>query len=214
MIIKRSVIIAAGGSGSRMGSNIPKQFIELQGKTILQRTLERFRDTYPDIEIVIALPSEQLGQIDISNILVVAGGKNRFESVKNALAVSSGDLIAVHDAVRPFVSKEVIQKSFEAAELVGAAIPVLELKDSIRQLTSDESIPVDRDQYRLVQTPQVFKSNVIRLAYEQEYQSFFTDDASVVQACGQDIALVNGNEENIKITSPFDLKLAEFILSR
>lgn len=197
-----------------MGSNIPKQFIELQGKTILQRTLERFRDTYPDIEIVIALPSEQLGQIDISNILVVAGGKNRFESVKNALAVSSGDLIAVHDAVRPFVSKEVIQKSFEAAELVGAAIPVLELKDSIRQLTSDESIPVDRDQYRLVQTPQVFKSNVLRLAYEQEYQSSFTDDASVVQACGQDIALVNGNEENIKITTPFDLKLAEFILSR
>ncbi|MEZ4924601.1 MAG: 2-C-methyl-D-erythritol 4-phosphate cytidylyltransferase [Crocinitomicaceae bacterium] len=132
--------MAAGGSGSRMGSNIPKQFIELQGKTILQRTLERFRDTYPDIEIVIALPSEQLGQIDISNILVVAGGNNRFESVKNALAVASGDLIAVHDAVRPFVSKEVIQKSFEAAELVGAAIPVLELKDSIRQLTSDESI--------------------------------------------------------------------------
>ena len=195
-----------------MGLDIPKQFFELQGKPIISYSIERFREVFPDIEVIVVLPQQYFDLFADESVILVVGGKNRFESVKNGLSKTTGDLIAIHDAVRPFVAETVIREVFEKAELVGAAIPVLELKDSLRQLTSDESIAVDRSKYRVVQTPQVFKANVIKMGYEQPNSSEFTDDASVVEACGQDIALVAGNEENIKITTPFDLQLAHFIL--
>lgn len=196
-----------------MGSQIPKQFIEIGDKSILDHTIDKFKSVFPDIEIIVVLPNAHFDFVKRSDCKLVEGGDSRFQSVKNGLKAATGDLIAVHDAVRPFVSKQVILDAFEMAELVGAAVPVLPVKDSLRQLTPDESIAVDRSKYLAVQTPQVFKSNVLRLAYEQSFHEDFTDDASVVESCGQDISLVEGNEENIKITTPFDLKLAKVLLT-
>jgi 2-C-methyl-D-erythritol 4-phosphate cytidylyltransferase len=210
--LKRTVIIAAGGSGSRMGSELPKQFLDLQGKTIIEHTIDRFKSVYPSIEVIAVLPKDHFHYLDHLDCQRVEGGTNRFESVKKGLNSASGDLIAVHDAVRPFVKEEVILSAFDTAEVAGAAVPVLPIKDSLRQITSDESIAVDRSLFRIVQTPQVFKRNILKLAYEQQYSNEFTDDASVVESCGQDIVLVDGNEENIKITTPIDLLLANQLI--
>ena len=189
----------------------------LHDRPIIFNTIDAFVKTFPDIEVLISLPD---GMIDVwrnlnyehdiaTKVILAQGGDERFHSIKNALQKCTGDIIAIHDAVRPLVSHETILACFEAAEVSGAAIPVLPIKSSIRKITFDESEAVDRSLYREVQTPQVFKSNIIKLAYEQEFKSTFTDDASVVEACGHDIVLVDGNEENIKITTPFDLKVVE-----
>lgn len=219
--IKRTIIIAAGGEGQRMKTDLPKQFIELDGRMIIDHTIDAFLAFDPAAQLIVVLPSdhlatfEELTKVDLNKVTLVSGGINRYASIKNGLQKAEGDLIAIHDAVRPFVIQEIIQQSFEKAEIVGAAVPIVAVKSSLRKITFDESEAVDRSIYKEVQTPQVFKRQVILLAYEQSFEQHFTDDASVVEACGQDIALVEGSDENFKITTPIDLMLAKvFIRAR
>ena len=214
----RYVIVVAGGKGLRMGSKLPKQFLDLKGKPILIRTLEAFHQHDPTIKIILVIPDshraywKQLSD-DLSiaiPVTVVSGGETRFHSVKNGLkAIEVDGLVAVHDAVRPLIDSGIIENTFRSAELYGAAITVVKLKDSIRQLERDRSRAVPRESYRLVQTPQVFKSELLKQAYEQPYQDDFTDDASVVESFGHQVALVEGSYKNIKITTPEDLELAK-----
>ena len=201
-----------------MKNPTPKQFLLLNDQPIIYRTIKAFQKAYSDIEVVVVIADSQKVEwkrmqdfFDIEAITVI-GGKERFFSIQNAVKMCSGDLIAVHDAVRPNLSKQLIHDLYRAAELTGAAIPVLPLKDSLREITFDESQAVNRSQFRLVQTPQVFRSTILKLAYEQDYDVTFTDDASVVEACGQDIALIDGEEGNVKITTPEDLKYLSFLM--
>ncbi len=219
--MEQYVIIVAGGKGLRMGSDVPKQFIELQGQAIIIRTIKKFKQVLPNARLVLVLPKTEIERwkllserFSLSDISIAYGGKNRFESVKSGLKeVSPNSIVGIHDSVRPFVSEETIKSCFQAAELTGNAIPVIELNDSIRKIKSNESFAVDRSDYRLVQTPQCFQAEMILDAYSQEYNNSFTDDASVVESKGVKINLVQGNIENIKITNPTDLIWAESFLS-
>lgn len=219
-------IIVAGGKGERMGQQLPKQFIELAGKPILMHTIEKFYQTFPQTKIILALPENQIdfweelcykyGFTKIPH-QIVAGGKTRFDSVKNALAlVKKSGIVAVHDGVRPLVSAETIQNCFAEAEKQSAVIPVVDVVDSLRFVSKQENTnkAVARSCYKNVQTPQCFKSELLLKAYEQDFDETFTDDASVVEKLGHSIELVQGNIENIKITSPIDLIVAEALLSR
>jgi len=211
-----AIIIVAGGKGLRMGGDIPKQFLPIHGKPILMHTIERFLEFDPTMQIVLVLPKNQQDywadlcqQYAFAPTLTIAdGGEARFHSVKNGLAKVHPDveLVGVHDGVRPFVSVEVIQRCYDEARHSGAAIPVIDVFETIRHLTPAGSETVPRNEYKLVQTPQVFQASLLRQAYEQEFTEFFTDDASVVEALGHQVALVPGNRENIKITTPADLK--------
>ena len=215
------VLIVAGGKGERMNADIPKQFLEIQGKPILMHTLEVFNRYDTSIQLILVLPEVQ---IKFWNELckkhnfklehqIVAGGQSRFYSVKYGLqTVKAPALVAVHDGVRPLVSVETIARCFETAEKFDAAIPVVDLVDSIRKLSENDSQSVDRNAYKLVQTPQVFDAELLQKAYKQDFSTLFTDDASVVEALGTKIQLVEGNRENIKITTEFDLKMAESII--
>lgn len=215
----KTVLIVAGGKGERMNSEIPKQFLEIQGKPILMHTLDVFLAYDATINLVLVLPADQIDlwkelckkySYDIKH-QIVEGGKTRFQSVKNGLdVVKDSGLVAVHDGVRPLVSVETIARCFQKAEKYGTAVPVIDVIDSIRQITPNGSQCIDRTAYKLVQTPQIFKSDILKKAYEQDFSPFFTDDASVVEAGGIKIQLVEGNRENIKITTAFDLKMAEF----
>lgn len=217
----RYAILVAGGKGLRMGSDIPKQFLPLRGRPVLMHTIDVFRRTYPDIHIILVLPREQqdywrqlCGQHGYDVELCVAdGGETRFHSVHNGLSLIPDDargVVGVHDGVRPFVSPEAIRRCFEAAEEFGAVVPVVPVVETVRQVLADgSSMTVDRNAYRLVQTPQTFDIQLLKKAYGQPFDPFFTDDASVVEAMGHPIKLVEGNNENIKLTSPADLKLAE-----
>ena len=211
-------IIVAGGKGERMNADIPKQFLEIKGKPILMHTLEVFHRFDNTMQLILVLPEVQINfwkELCTKHIFwldhqIAAGGQTRFHSVKNGLeVVNSPALVAVHDGVRPLVSNETIARCFEAAEQFEAAIPVVGLVDSIRQITGESSQSIDRNAYKLVQTPQVFDAELLKKAYEQDFSSLFTDDASVVEALGTKIQLVEGNRENIKITTEFDLKIAE-----
>ncbi|MGB1103824.1 MAG: 2-C-methyl-D-erythritol 4-phosphate cytidylyltransferase [Crocinitomicaceae bacterium] len=218
--IKHSVIITAGGTGKRMGGAIPKQFLEIDGKPIIMHTIEKFVDFDSDIQVVVVIPSDQkanwnkLCQKHNFSIKheIVEGGVERFFSVKNGLAIASGELIAVHDAVRPFVSKKVIENCFSSAQQNGAAVPVISLKESIRTINGQTTRAVSRKDFALVQTPQCFQSKLLKAAYQSRYKNEFMDDASVVEYAGGEITAVAGNEENIKITSPMDLKWAKCIM--
>jgi 2-C-methyl-D-erythritol 4-phosphate cytidylyltransferase len=212
-----TVVIVAGGTGNRMQSELPKQFIEINGLPILVHTIKQFY-AYNNIEIRLVLPEIQFSYwnelVDKHKIAIphklYSGGKTRFHSVKNGIENLLPDsLVAIHDGVRPFVSQETIKKGFEVAKEKGAAIPVVEVIETIRQVKEDSSITVNRGNYKLVQTPQVFQSEILIRAYEQDYIEFFTDDASVVEHMGYKVTLFNGNQENIKITSPNDLLIAE-----
>ena len=217
----RYAILVAGGKGLRMGSDIPKQFLPLRGRPVLMHTIDVFRRTYPDIHIILVLPREQqdywrqlCGQHGYDVELCVAdGGETRFHSVHNGLSLIPDDargVVGVHDGVRPFVSPETIRRCFESAEEFGAVVPVVSVVETVRQLLADgSSMTVDRNAYRLVQTPQTFDIQLLKKAYGQPFDPFFTDDASVVEAMGHPIKLVEGNNENIKLTNPADLKLAE-----
>lgn len=216
----KSIIITAGGKGLRMGTEVPKQFLSLKGKPILLHTIERFYSYDSKMEIILVLPEEHIPfwqlllgehQVQIPHQLVI-GGETRYHSIKNGLEETTGELIAVHDGVRPFVSNDVISNAFLMAQEKGAAIPVLPIKESVRQISGETSVAVDRDLYKSVQTPQCFKSAILKGAYAGNYQPSFTDDASVVEAYGGEISMVHGNEENIKITTPFDLKMAEILV--
>lgn len=216
-----SAIIVAGGKGERMNANIPKQFLELHGKPILMHTLEVFHRFDATMQLILVLPATQ---IDFWRELckkhaftlshqIISGGQTRFHSVKNGLeAVKNSGLIAIHDGVRPLVSNETIGRCFLEAQKYGAVIPVIDLVDSIREITASGSASVDRNAYKLVQTPQVFDSELLKKAYKQDFSSLFTDDASVVEAFGTEIHLVEGNRENIKITTEIDLKMAEMMV--
>lgn len=211
-------IIVAGGSGSRMQHEVPKQFIEVAGKPILMHTIERFHEYNPNLRLIVVLPQQQLNtwrdlcrkhSFKIFH-MVVAGGASRFSSVKNGLdAVQGEGLVAVHDGVRPFVKTATIKAAFEAAAVHGSAVVAVPPKDSIRELTPEGSQAVPRVNYKLVQTPQCFRAGILRRAYEQPEQEHFTDDASVVEQLGEKVVLVEGNYRNIKITTPEDLVLAE-----
>lgn len=217
-------IIVAGGKGERMGQNIPKQFLELNGKPILMHTIEKFKSTFQDIEIILALPENQidfweglcvLHHFPFSPNRVVKGGKTRFESVKNALKlVSENSIVGIHDGVRPLVSSETLKSCYLTAEQKGNAIPVIEVTDSLRHVSKQEGTnnAVTRSCYKSVQTPQCFNSKTILQAYQQEFNPAFTDDASVVENLGESINLVEGNSDNIKITTLKDLKFASLIL--
>lgn len=219
---RKSTIIVAGGKGERMQTNIPKQFLELNGKPVLMHTLDTFRNFDPEMELILVLPSSQ---IEYWNALckkhafsaphkIAEGGATRFQSVKNGLkVVSSPDYIAIHDGVRPLVSHETITDCFAEAEISGAAIPVVDAVDSLRKITENENVAVDRSMYKMVQTPQVFEAGLIIEAYNQDFSETFTDDASVVEAFRHKVSLVAGNRENIKITTQTDMLLAEAILN-
>jgi 2-C-methyl-D-erythritol 4-phosphate cytidylyltransferase len=220
--MKKHIIIVAGGKGLRMGGDIPKQFLPVCGKPVLMRTLEAFHAYDSSIHIVLVLPVSQQAYwkelcAEYHFALphdVADGGETRFHSVMNGLAKVEGEgLVGVHDGVRPFVSQEVIARCYEEAAEKKAVIPVIGVVETVRQLVNDESVTVPRDQYKLVQTPQVFDVALLRKAYHQEYTDMFTDDASVVEALGEKVHLVEGNRENIKLTTPFDLKLAELLCS-
>lgn len=214
------VIIVAGGKGLRMGKPIPKQFLELNGKAIILHTLEKFKKALPLAELFLVLPETEIPRwveiakgTDFEKISIALGGSNRFESVKSGLTLMTGEgLVAVHDSVRPFVSVKTIQNVFNGARKSGAAIPVVELKDSLRKVVGVSSNAVNRSEYRIVQTPQCFRSELLFKAYQQTFQDKFTDDASVVEEMGQSITLVSGNNENIKITTLEDLKTGEVLI--
>ncbi len=216
--MKKAVVIVAGGSGTRMGSEIPKQFLLLKGKPILVHTIERFYSYCNDIQIVVVLPTGQIERwrqlcneynFTISHT-ITQGGDTRYQSVKNGLALVADDtIVGIHDGVRPLVSTAVIQRCYAEAERGKAVIPAIAAIDSLRMVTANGSMAIDRSAIRLVQTPQVFLKSMIADAYNQPYSPLFTDDASVVEACGQPITLVDGNVENIKITNPIDLTIAD-----
>lgn len=216
----KSVIITAGGIGKRMGSEIPKQFLVIGNKPIILHTIEQFLKYDSSIELILVLPEEYVHiweeicqkYLFTRDHKVALGGAERFHSIQNGLVLATADLIAVHDAVRPLVDVDVIATCFVAAEKNGAAIPVFSISESVRKIDHDKSFAVNRDDYKLVQTPQCFQASILQQAYQQHYSHLFTDDASVVEADGIKITLVEGNRENIKITTPHDLKLAELFL--
>ena len=217
------VIIVAAGSGTRMNAGLPKQFILLAGKPLLMHTIGKFHDADPAMEIVVVLPA---GEIEQWKALcakfdfhvkhqVVVGGESRYQSVKNGLALVKGDgITGVHDGARPLVSAPLIIKCFQEAANKGNAVPCIPVKDSLRQLKDEGNVIADRSAFVSIQTPQCFSIAVLRQAYESGYKKEFTDDASVVEASGYKINLVNGESENIKITFPEDLLLAEVLLSK
>jgi 2-C-methyl-D-erythritol 4-phosphate cytidylyltransferase len=218
------VIIVAGGKGLRMGSDIPKQFLPIGGKPVLMRTLERFREYAADLKIILVLPKAQQAywqelckKYDFKvEYLLADGGETRFHSVQHGLALIPDDalgVVGVHDGVRPFPSIEVIARCYEVAREKEAVIPVIPVVETVRHLEKDASITVPRDEYRLVQTPQTFDIQLLKKANRQPYNDGFTDDASVVESYGHDITLVEGNRENIKITTPYDIIVAEAIIT-
>lgn len=217
------IIIVAGGKGLRMGSDIPKQFLPIGGKPVLMRTLERFRQYSPTLQIILVLPKAQQDYwqklckeyaFDIDYQLA-DGGETRFHSVQNGLAKipdNAQGVVGVHDGVRPFPSIDVIRNCYETAREKKAVIPVIPVVETVRHLKGDTSVTVSRNEYRLVQTPQTFDIQLLKAANRQPYNDGFTDDASVVEAFGFNITLVEGNRENIKITTPYDLKIAEVLI--
>ena len=217
------VIIVAGGKGLRMGSDIPKQFLPIGGKPVLMRTLERFREYSADLQIILVLPEAQQDywhglcekyHFDVEYQLA-NGGQTRFHSVQNGLALVPDDaegVVGVHDGVRPFPSIEVIKNCYETARTAKAVIPVIPVVETVRHLEKESSVTVPRDEYKLVQTPQTFDIQLLKAANCQPYNDGFTDDASVVESYGHEITLVEGNRENIKITTPYDLKIAEVLI--
>ena len=227
------VIIVAGGKGLRMGSDIPKQFLPIGGKPVLMRTIERFREYSPTLQIILVLPKaqqqywrelclkynfplpQQGGARGGSSYLLADGGETRFHSVQHGLALIPDDaqgVVGGHDGVRPFPSIEVIRNCYETARTAKAVIPVIPVVETVRHLEGDKSVTVPRGDYRLVQTPQTFDIQLLKSANRQPYNDGFTDDASVVESYGYAITLVEGNRENIKITTPYDLKIAEVLI--
>lgn len=228
--MKRFAVVVAGGKGLRMNNLIPKQFLCLNGTPILMRTINRFKSFDPSIEVIVVLPEEQIGYwnelCEKHNFrtphTIAKGGTARFFSVGNGLELVEGDsVVAIHDGVRPFVNDNVLKSAYETAEAKGSAIPVVPLVDSIRFVDSDgNSRAEDRSSFRLVQTPQVFRTDMIKASFKKALEAdastidSFTDDASVFEFAGNRIELVDGDYDNIKITSPKDLEAASVIATR
>lgn len=220
---KKYAIIVAGGSGSRMGADVPKQFLQLGGKPILRHTIERFLSLSFPVGIIVVINQEKKEYWKdycartgfLERYAIPSGGITRFHSVQNALKYLPDDsVVAVHDGGRPFVSAEFLERMFEDGETLGNAVPAVAPVETVREVSGPESYVLRRDDIRLVQTPQVFRSEVLKAAYRQPYNPSFTDDASVVEAAGYRINLVEGLRHNTKITTPEDLEIARLRLER
>ncbi|HTB07127.1 MAG TPA: 2-C-methyl-D-erythritol 4-phosphate cytidylyltransferase [Bacteroidia bacterium] len=219
---KRYVIIVGGGNGARMNTPVPKQFLKLDGKPIIMHSINKFVDTIPDICVILVLPAEHLKFWEAmcdeygfhKHVKVALSGETRFHSVKAGLefVTEENAVIGVHDAVRPLVTSKTILAAYKAAEMYGNAIPAIPINDSIRQIESTRNIAVDRSRYCATQTPQCFRADILKKAYTHDYHYTYTDDAMVVEAMGEAIRLVDGNPENIKITGPKDLIIAEALM--
>jgi 2-C-methyl-D-erythritol 4-phosphate cytidylyltransferase len=215
--MKKTAVIVAGGSGVRMGSAVPKQFLHLKGKPIIWHTVQQFIYAYLDIQIVLVLPASYLQEAatyfetdQLSNIQFVEGGSTRFDSVKNGLQkVTEPSVIFVHDGVRCLVSANLIKKCYEEAMVFGSAIPAVTATDSIRLVTGEAHQVIDRNRIKIIQTPQTFLSTVLIPAFDRPYQDSFTDEATVVEAAGHSVRLIEGEYSNLKITRPQDLIVAE-----
>ena len=220
--MKKYVIIAAGGSGDRMKSNIPKQFFLLKGKPILMHTIEKFYHLNKSFKIILILPKKEVenwkklckkNNFNIDHEIII-GGENRFYSIKNGLKeIPNKNMILIHDGVRPLVSSRLISNLMLIGEDSKCVIPVLPIKDSIRKVKKNSSVSIDRSDLFIVQTPQCFRSEEIKKAYRQEYRSSFTDDASVYENIGGEINLISGEQQNIKITTKEDLEIVKQIYS-
>mgnify|MGYP002397765972 CR=1 FL=1 len=219
----KTLIIVAGGSGTRMKSAIPKQFIEIDGIPIIFHTIDCFTRVYNNIQLIIALPANEFERWErlckahsfTFPHSLAKGGKTRFHSVKSALSACKPEgTIAVHDSVRPLVSKQTITMGFEMASKKGSAIPVTDLKESLRKHTDSANMQVNRSEYKIVQTPQVFNAQKLISAYKQDFSNEFTDDASVFEKAGNPIYTYPGNDENIKITTPVDLELFRILYKK
>ena len=220
--MKKYAIIVAGGSGTRMGGHLPKQFMLLRDKPVLYYTLKTFIEAYDDLQVILVLPVDytDMGQeiidafFDKDRIRITAGGDTRFQSVKNGLAlVEEESVVFVHDGVRCLLTKELIHRCYAMAAETGTAIPAIPSKDSIRLITDEGNAAFDRNRVMLIQTPQTFHSKIIVPAFQIDYKDKFTDEATVAEAYGMKVSLVEGEETNIKITRPVDLLLAEQILA-
>ena len=223
MSSKKYAVIPAGGRGVRLGSELPKQFLEINGKPVLRHTIEKFLSAFgDDISIILVLPPDMKAYWQkycasnrfIERYILAQGGITRFHSVQNALRyVKDGSIVAVHDGVRPVVSAGMIQRLFAEAEICPAVVPALPIVESLREISGDgSSVSVDRSRFVAVQTPQVFQSDVLKTAYAQAYSQAFPDDATAVQACGYPVRLVPGERTNIKITTREDLESAALLL--
>jgi len=221
--MKKYAIIVAGGTGSRMGSNLPKQFLPLKDKPVLYYSVKAFLDAYDDLQIILVLPIAftDIGQeiidayFENERILLTNGGDTRFDSVKNGLnLVKEESIIFVHDAVRCLVSVDLIHRCYEVAMRTGSAVPAVPFKDSVRVINGDGSEAIDRSRLAIIQTPQTFHSKILLPAYEIDYKDKFTDEATVVEAYGLNVSLTEGEETNIKITRPIDLVIAEQFLDK
>lgn len=216
-------VIVAGGKGLRMGASIPKQFLPVNGLPILMLTIKCFREYDGSLRIILVLPKEQHEYWNelcknyhfTDAYAVVEGGETRFHSVRNGLAAIPDDtqgVVGIHDGVRPFPSVEVIRACYETARTAKAVIPVVPVVETVRHIVAGgKTETVDRADYRLVQTPQTFDIQMLKQAYAQPYRDCFTDDASVVESAGHEVTLIEGNRENIKITTPFDLRIARIL---
>lgn len=219
--MKKYAIIVAGGTGTRMGGHIPKQFMLLKDKPVLYYTLKTFLEAYDDLQVILVLPVDytDMGQeiidayFDKDRIRITAGGDTRFQSVKNGLSlVTEESVIFVHDGVRCLVTKELIHRCYKQAAATGSAIPAIVSKDSIRLVHDEGNDAIDRNKVMLVQTPQTFHSKILLPAFQIDYKDKFTDEATVVEAFGMKVSLVEGEENNIKITRPVDLLMAELLV--
>lgn len=221
--MKQNIIIVAGGKGLRIGGELPKQFIPIGGKPILMHTIEAFYNYNKNIHIVLVLPASHRDywaglcveyNFTIPHVITL-GGETRFHSVKNGLDLITDGIVGVHDGARPFVSVNLIKNCYESAKELGAVIPVINPIDSLRQITEGgNSHIVDRSKIRAVQTPQIFNVDVLKKAYETDFSPQFTDDASVVESSGVKVHLIDGEVTNIKVTTPFDLQIAELLVNK
>jgi 2-C-methyl-D-erythritol 4-phosphate cytidylyltransferase len=223
MYSKKIAIIVAGGTGQRMGSVIPKQFLEIQGKAILLHTIDQFTAAFSDIELVVVLPADYIEEGKAllhkngytHHIQLVEGGETRYQSVKNGLTkVTESSIVFVHDAVRCLLTPALIQRCYQQAFEKGSAIPAVSATDSVRIVEGEDNRVLDREQVMLIQTPQTFQSDILLDAFKQSYIPLFTDEANAVEANGKKVFLVDGEFENIKITRPLDLTIAEHILAK
>jgi len=221
--MKKTAIIVAGGTGQRMGTALPKQFLAIEGKSILLHTIGQFVSAFSDINFVIVLPADYIheGQNLIAasglsqSFLFVAGGDTRFQSVKNGLAQADpASIVFVHDAVRCLLTPDLIQRCYQQAVEKGSAIPAVSSTDTVRIIEGTKHHVVDRANVMMIQTPQTFNAAILKKAFEQAYQPSFTDEANVLEASGKEVYLIEGEHENIKITRPLDLAIAEYILAK
>ena len=219
--LRKHAVIVAGGSGSRMGNALPKQFLPLCGRPVLSYSINAFIEVFPDINIILVLPEQMLSYANIVlqtlkkpiDATIVSGGPTRFHSVKNGLrAINEPGIVFIHDGARPLIDAALLTRCLEGAIAAGSAIPAIAVAESMRMATAEGTIPVDRDQLRIIQTPQTFKTEIILPAFGQEHSTAFTDEATVLEAWGGKVSLVVGDKRNIKITTPEDMLVAEALL--